>query len=325
MKVDIVVTWVDGSDPEWLKRKNKYSPSNETMNSDIRFRDYGTFKYFFRGIEKNADWINKIYLVTEGHYPGWLNLSNEKLVLVKHSDFMDKEYLPTFNSNAIELNVHKIKGLSEHFVLFNDDVFVMNKTKITDFFKNGLPRDYGIYNPTIPSTEFSNILFNNVRIINKYFNKQQDLKKNKFKIFNFRYGTKVLRNIVTLPWPKILGYWNSHLTASFLKSTFKEVWERERIILDQTSKNKFRTSNDVNQWLMKYFQIEEGNFEPQSSNFGKIYTLNQFDELKKVMNSGKYKVLCINDDFNVQNYEQKMEELINIFEKKFPNKSSYEI
>lgn len=325
MKIDFVVTWVDGSDPKWLRKKNKYSPSDEIMNTDIRYRDYGTFKYWFRAIEENAPWVNKVYLVTEGHYPEWLNLNNEKLCLVKHSDFMSERYLPTFNSNAIELNVHKIKGLSEHFVLFNDDVFLMNKTSPGDFFRKGLPRDFAIYNPTIPSTDFSNILFNDVRIINKHFNKMEDIKNNFFKVFNIFYGAKILRNIVTLPWPKILGYWNSHLTSSFLKSTFEEVWDKEKDILEETSRNKFRTPNDVNQWLMRYFQIEEGHFEPQNSNFGKIYTLNQFDELKTVMNNDKYKVLCINDDFDVQNYEQKMEELINMFEKVFPNKSSYEI
>ncbi|RXA74029.1 capsule biosynthesis protein CapG, partial [Pediococcus acidilactici] len=53
MKIDFVVTWVDGSDPKWLRKKNKYSPSDEIMNTDIRYRDYGTFKYWFRAIEEN--------------------------------------------------------------------------------------------------------------------------------------------------------------------------------------------------------------------------------------------------------------------------------
>lgn len=323
-KIDFVVTWVDGNDPEWLKEKQQYTAEESNLNTDIRYRDYGTFKYWFRSIEKYAPWVNKIFLVTEGHVPNWLNTENEKLILVKHSDFMPKRYLPTFNSNAIELNVHRIKGLSEHFVLFNDDLFLMNMTKPTDFFKNGLPKDFGVYSPTVPYNDFSSIAFNNVKLINSNFNKFKDVKNNFFKFFNYRYGTKNLRSAMTMPWSKILGYWNPHLTNSFFKSTFYEVWKKEKI-LDKTSMNKFRTSEDVSQWIFRYFQIEEGKFVPQTTSFGKYYTLNDFEKIKNCFKSLTLKELCINDDFNVKNYDKKMHILDEMFKEKFPNKSKFEI
>ncbi|MDV6379949.1 stealth family protein [Pediococcus pentosaceus] len=323
-KIDFVVTWVDGDDPEWLRKKQKYNPTEAKLNTDIRFRDYGTFKYWFRAVEKYAPWVNKIYIVTEGHLPEWLNIANKKLVTVKHSDFMPNKYLPTFNSNAIELNLHRIKDLSEHFVLFNDDMFLMNMTKSTDFFKEGLPKDFGVYSPTVPYKEFSNIIFNNIRVVNNNFSKYEDVKRNLFKFFNYKYGTQNLRSAMTMPWSKILGYWNPHLTSSFLKSTFFEVWAKEDV-LDKTSMNKFRTSEDVNQWLFRYFQIEKGKFVPQSATFGKYCTLNNFKEIESSFKNSKLKELCINDDFNVENYEKKMDILNKMFEKKFPNKSKFEI
>jgi hypothetical protein len=323
-KIDFVVTWVDGDDPKWLEQKQKYTADEVNLNTDIRYRDYGTFKYWFRSVEKYAPWVNKVFLVTEGHVPDWLNTESEKLVLVKHSDFIPEKYLPTFNSNAIELNVHRIKGLSEHFVLFNDDLFLMNPTKPTDFFKNNLPRDFGVYSPTVPYNDFSSITFNNVKIINNNFSKFRDVKKNFFKFFNFKYGTQNLRSAMTMPWSKILGYWNPHLTSSFLKRTFFEVWENEDV-LDKTSMNKFRTSEDVNQWLIRYFQIEKGEFVPQRASFGRYYTLNNFKEIESSFKSSNLKELCINDDFNVEKYEEKMEVLDGMFKEKFPNKSKFEI
>lgn len=325
MKIDFVVTWVDGNDERWQEEKNRFSVEDRTLNSEIRYRDYGTFKYWFRAVEKNAPWVNKIYLITEGHLPSWLNKSSEKLVIVKHSDYIDKKNLPTFNSNVIELNIHKIKSLEEHFVLFNDDVFLLNKTLQTDFFKKGLPKDFAVYSPVVPYRDFSSIEFNDVKVINKYFNKRTNFKQNFFKIINVKYGINNLRTLMTLMWPNFLGYWNPHISTSFLKETFREVWEKEGTLIEKTSMNKFRTTSDVNQWLMRYFQIEKGNFFPQKSSFGKKVTLNEFSKIEKLFNNGRTKVVCINDDFNVQNYEKKMSRLIDLFEEKFPEKSSFEI
>ena len=115
MDIDIVVTWVDGSDPEWLKERARYSGTPVEL-SDVRFRDWGLMRYWFRGIEKYAPWVRKIHFVTWGHLPDWLDTTNPKLHIVKHTDFIPAEYLPTFNSHTIELNLHRIEGLAEQFI-----------------------------------------------------------------------------------------------------------------------------------------------------------------------------------------------------------------
>ena len=73
MDIDIVVLWVDGSDPAWLKEKSKYQDIKTTdANSDNRFRDWGLMKYWFRAIEQFAPWVRTIHFVTWGHMPDFL-------------------------------------------------------------------------------------------------------------------------------------------------------------------------------------------------------------------------------------------------------------
>ncbi|MDY4501824.1 MAG: stealth family protein, partial [Lactobacillus johnsonii] len=145
-KIDFVVTWVDGSDSVWLESKAKYADKADIiLNTEARYRDWNIFKYWFRAVELYAPWVNRIFLITEGHLPKWINLEHPKLVHIKHSDYIDEQYLPTFNSNVIELNIPNIKELSEKFVLFNDDVFINAPVLPEDFFdKDGLPKDIGV-------------------------------------------------------------------------------------------------------------------------------------------------------------------------------------
>ena len=113
--IDIVVLWVDGSDPEWIKTFNQYAPKDKQKGIDInheRYRDNGLFKFWFRGIEKNAPWVRKIHFVTSGQQPEWLNINHPKLNWVKHEDYIPKEYLPTFSSHPIELFINRIPDYS---------------------------------------------------------------------------------------------------------------------------------------------------------------------------------------------------------------------
>ena len=65
-KIDIVVLWVDGSDPEFIREKQKVIGEMDSVDlyidGDMRYRDYGTFNNWFRMIENHALWVNKIFL-----------------------------------------------------------------------------------------------------------------------------------------------------------------------------------------------------------------------------------------------------------------------
>jgi hypothetical protein len=115
---------------------------DEPDAGDDRYRDMRILKYWFRAVEKYAPWVNRIHFVTWGHLPDWLNTQHPKLHIVSHKDYIPEEYLPTFSSHPIELNFHRIPGLSEHFVYFNDDTF-LNSTITPDFFfRKGKPCDF---------------------------------------------------------------------------------------------------------------------------------------------------------------------------------------
>ena len=329
-KIDFVVTWVDGSDPNWLKEKNKYSLNAGTekkgMNSIKAFRDWGTFKYWFRGVEKFAHWVNKVYLVTYNQKPEWINTLNNKLEIVDHADFLDKENIPVFSANPIEINLHRIKNLSEHFVFFNDDMYLTAPTSPTDFFsKEGLPKYTTALSPIIPQRYGTgNFQVNDMEIITDHFSRNTILKNGHF--FFYRQG---LKNIVKTSIYKnskfICGFFENHLPYPMLKTTMSEVWKKEKPVLMATSSSKFRSKSDVNIWLFKYWQIASGKYAVGDSHLGKLFTLdNAGEKLWNLINSGKYQIMCINDGFNVKNERLTMNKFIASFEKLFPQKSKYE-
>ena len=330
-KIDFVILWVDGNDPIWIEEKERYaSNNNERAVEKSRFRDWDNLQYWFRGIEKYANWVNKIFFVTYGHIPKWLDTNNPKLKIVKHADFMPKEDLPTFNSNAILINLHKIKGLSENFVVFNDDMFLLRPVKQTDFFdKNGTPRDECVHNIITAygvRGQHCHFLLNNIDIINRHFKKYNVIIKNIFKIFNFRYGFRMLRTLFLLPWYSFTGFYDPHIPNSYIKSTFKEVWSKEEKILSNTSRHKFRDNEDVTEWVMRYWQLNNGQFKPRrTKKFGKYFFVT--DDNKKIIEEikkQKHKVICINDVKDNFDFEKAKEQIINAFETILPENCSFE-
>jgi len=137
--IDVVYTWVDGNDPEWQKMRAqaaRYFQRNHAAdgNAPCRFRDRNELKYSLRSVWKFAPFVNHIYIVTCGQIPKWFK-PHPKITFVHHKDiFLNKADLPTFNSHAIEAHLHRIPGLSEYFVYFNDDVFLGKEAQVSDFF-----------------------------------------------------------------------------------------------------------------------------------------------------------------------------------------------
>ena len=324
-KIDIVILWVDGSDSNWLKEKNKYTTVKDGGNIN-RFRDFDNLQYIFRGIEKYASWVNKIFFITWGHLPKWLNVRNEKLKIVKHEDFIPKEYLPTFSSNVIEMNLHRIEELSSKFILFNDDLFILNELNEKDFFKNDLPKDMYIeYIKKNPSKRHQIMKKNYLEIINKYFTKRNFIRNNFLKVFNLRYGLNNFRTLRYLLTKQFQDIYSEHLSQAFLKSTFKEIWNKEEKRLDEACHNRFRADTDIGNPICRYFQLLSGNFMP-SSKLGRYYEIeNNNDKIIKAIKKQRYKLICINDaNINVD-FEKAKIEINKAFETVFKEKSSFEI
>lgn len=134
--MDAVITYVNGLDPNWQKDYAKVVGGDMLQK---RFRDWGTLPYLYRGIRRHMPYVNNVYLVvaSESQVPDWVKDSDVKVVL--HKDIIPAEYLPTFNCNTIELFLHRIPGLDEQFLNFNDDMFPVRDTKAEEFFLDGKP------------------------------------------------------------------------------------------------------------------------------------------------------------------------------------------
>ena len=177
--IDVVFTWVNGSDPIWQEKYFEVAPeygikmNNLTFNS--RFVNIDELKYAIRSVEKNIPWVRRIFIVTAGQIPTWLNESyllkssdydqkshsyysqnspklsftsnninskhNITIQIVDHAEiFPDDFKLPSYNSNSIEFCMTNIPGLSEHFIYMNDDMFIGQPlTKSFFFHESGKP------------------------------------------------------------------------------------------------------------------------------------------------------------------------------------------
>lgn len=327
--IDFVVTWVDGSDPKWIEKKNRYSKeagsTKKSMNSAKAYREWGTFKYWFRGVEKFAPWVNKVYLVTDGQIPDFLDLECSKVKLITHDQIIKKEYLPTFNANTLEMNLKNIPNLSEHFVYFNDDMYITSPVEPSDFFsKDGMPIYNTSLSPIVPQRYgTAHFQVNDMEIVTSHFTRDEILNNGDF--FNPKQGLKNwIKTLLYRNSKFICGFFEDHMPYPLLKSTMELLWDEETEVLEKTSCTRFRMTSDTNIWLFKYWQIASGDYEV-GKKMGKLFSLDDAGPtLWRLINSHKYKVMCLNDGFEVQNEKAVENGFIGAMDKLFPKKSNFE-
>ena len=335
-KIDFVVTWLDSSDPEWIRLYNQYR-QDKPISDRGRFRDWDIFHYWFRAVERYAPWVNKVFLVTNGTFPEWINPACSKLVLVNHKDYIPDEFLPTFNSNTIELYFHRIKGLSEHFILFNDDVFLNAPTKAEDYFRKGLPCDCNIERafcwPTYDPLDKYGILISlycDMAILNRHFYRPDTVRKALWKwIGPHRWSLRKwnYENLLMLKHHNFEFFITRHREQPMLKSVLQEIWEKEpELMADSCS--RFRKDVSLNQYLIRYWQFASNRFYPIPWPKGRAFNLN-FQCLEEVCNAlrgDKMKSICLNDSPRCRDEEKSEIEkrLRMVFAEKFPQMSMFE-
>ncbi len=333
-KIDFVITWVDGNDPVWRQEKREYSEKEGLIapgtnaDSESRYREWNILHYWFRAVEKYAPWVNKVYFITYGHLPPFLKTEHPKLKIVNHKDFIPEEYLPTYNSNVIEMNIHRIEGLSEHFVLFNDDMFLNAPVRPEQFFKDGIPCEEGIEGLIVPTGEndiYYHILLNDIGLINKHFRKRQVIKNSFFKWYSLKYGFNMLQNVFLAPWRVFNGIKNAHLPVALCKSTLAHLWEVEYEECDGTSRHRFRDITDISQYLIRYWQLAEGRFWPRKS-IGQYFDIRneQYEDVLNAIREGKHQMICINDVGDKFDFERCTQRIQEAFDTRLPEKSSFE-
>ncbi len=333
MDIDIVLLWVDGSDPAWLAEKRKYCPLDQgDTDSPNRYRDWGLLPYWFRAVEQFAPWVRTVHFVTWGHVPAFLNLKAPKLHVVRHEEFIPKEYLPTFSSHTIEMNIHRIPGLAEHFIYFNDDMFLLKPMQESDFFRSGLPCTYGREEPWIfnsPVGTWAHAAANDLGVINKHFPKKSAIAHHPDLFYSREYRWKDnLRTLVlnTLFPDSFTGFRNLHAPAAYLKETFSKVWNAEPQLLHSTCRDKFRSASNVNQWVCLWWQVASGSFSPYVvDNLVSCIEETTIDSLVRCIEQQEHAMVCLNDPEKAVDFETHSQQLKDAFKSILPEKSAYEI
>ncbi len=330
MEIDFVITWVDMDDPKWKQDFAKYSGKIDNTKNEMsvaRFRDHGFLKYWFRGVEKFAPWVRKIHFITCGQHPAWLDINHPKIKLVNHEDYIPQQYLPCYNSNLIEIYMHKIPDLTEQFVYFNDDFFIINHITQDRFFTNGVPNDIAAFRLNFGFSLWNKCLRNNIRIINERFNKKEVLARDHDKWFDKSYGKRGRLTRLLKPYNKFITLRTPHNAQPYLKNTFQEVWDYAGTELTEMSSHRFRSPKDYTLELFKTWQICRGNFESYNTyQDTKMFPLVlKSKQAIEAIRDQSYLLVCINDSEFIRNFEKTMEGLNASFESILPEKSSFEL
>lgn len=291
--MDIVITYVNGLDPEW---QQEYAKHTNTPIVEKRFRDWGTLKYLFRGIARNMPFIRKVHLVVSqpSQVPEWLNCDEVDVVL--HKDIIPADLLPTFNCNPIEMHLHNIADLDEEYLYFNDDIFPLKPCQPTDFFRDGR----GVLG-------MSHHLF-------------------AFDMFKqiCRNSDSVAREALCLK-PSRLFLRPQHVCTPMLKSEVQEVYTamKDRILQSMTTT---RSAKNLNQYLYLDYMYLKGKIinERLSKKHFSVGVVSA-KKLRQFIDSPTHKLTCVNDvQLSEERYTELRQALIDAFERKLPNRSKYE-
>ncbi len=247
-QIDAVITWVDGNDERHKKKMLPFIEEKKLLNLKefrTRFDQVDEIKYTVDSILKFAPFIRNIYIVTDNQIPSFLKHETDQLKysnvsIVDHKIiFSDNEaYLPTFNCRPIETRLYKIPGLSEHFIYFNDDMFLINPTTPSDFFINGYPVLRGKwkkFDENRLSKKIANKFFNNKKLDNHRLAQQKGAKIVGFKKY----------------------YKFHHAPYSLRKSTFENFFNSNKAVEIENIRYKFRNLNQYTpQGLANHLEIK---------------------------------------------------------------------
>lgn len=314
MKVDIVYTWCDDSDPnfhsERIERAKNVGFLISEEDTNDRFVEHNELRYSLRSIEKYIPWINHIFLVTNKQIPSWLKL-NEKITIVDHSDIIPMEFLPTFNSTVIEQYINKIPKLCEHFILMNDDCFITRKCNENIFFKNSLPIVY-FGSPYKHTSNFNlSVWYKNLLLTYKTYLSHYDDKY--FPLAYTQHGpdafSKSLLNEILLKYPE-----------SYEKNTYPFRLPNQMI-------RAFWSWEMAYNYNCPYFQVPTGKLKKLTALFKKqqgfhCNALQENTNINKFFRNLKlfrYNAICIN-----YIYPEREKRILKFLNQKFPKKSQWE-
>lgn len=309
-EIDLVYTWVNGNDPQWLEKRNKMLPEElKIPASELkgRYTDNNELLYSLRSVEKYLPWVRKIFIITDNQVPAWLNANHPKIQIVDHKEIMPAEILPCFNSTVIEHFLCDVPGLSECFLFSNDDCLINRPATPADFFTpDGLPiirvrrrylRKFWLKLKAVfsnkPATPFNQIIDNSALLVKKKYGKY--------------YQAKAHHNI-----------------DAYRKSDFIRIREIFINDLQPSFIHHFRESSDMQRMLYYYAALAEGR--------GTMRYVDDSESLRVSINKDRYYrqfaktnplLFCMNDSGKATDDDR--EKAKSFLAARFPEKSQFEL
>lgn len=291
--MDAVITYVDGQDPVW---RAEYASFVGGPVLSKRYRDWGTLRYLLRGIGRHIPSIENVFLLvsSDSQVPAWVDRDNVRVVL--HKEIIPDRFLPTFNSTTIEMFMHRIPGLGEEFLYFNDDMFPVADCSHEDFFREG-KAVIGFARHILAGGKYKK------RVRNSDHQARKALGKS----------------------PGLFFVRPQHTCSPMLRSESEAVYEfSEEAIFSVVS--RLRTTSNFNQYLfLDYLYYQGKTVCGKISNKHLSPAVHSPETIASWITNPSAKLICINDvhmdDGEFQTYRDKV---VTAFEKHFPDKSRFE-
>ena len=291
--MDVVITYVNGLDPVW---QEEYASA---VGGDVmakRYRDWGTLKYLLRGIEKHMPSVEQVFLLVSGEsqVPEWIDRGHVHVVL--HKDIIPGRFLPTFNSTTIEMFMHRIPGLAEEFLYFNDDMFPVMDCRREDFFFEGKP-----------VIGFAHHLFAGGKYKKRVRNSDRQARKALGK------------------GPGLFFVRPQHTCSPMLKSESEAVYSYSEDAIFRVV-SRLRTTSNFNQYLfLDYLYYQGKTVRGKISNKHLSPAVHSPETIAGNILSPSTKLLCINDvHLSDEDYARYRSEILGAFERHFPMTSKFE-
>lgn len=260
--IDAVITWVNGDDPVHQRKLSQYLSSLPLTPVDAqktRFCSVNEIRYCVFSLLKFAPYFRNIYVVTDCQTPPVFDdvkrLFPDRLAslqLVDHAEIFRgfENFLPTFSSRSIETMLFRIDGLSENFVYLNDDMFLIGKTRLDDWFTDGIPvlRGRWCRKPTAQLILAKAGDF----MMQRVFRAKQCCVRSSYKLGQWEAA-------------RVVGFrrkyfWSDHLPRPMRKSVLQEFYSRHPSVLEKNASYRVRSPQQYNpQALANHLELKQGN------------------------------------------------------------------
>ena len=294
--MDVVITYVDGLDPQW-RQDYAATVGMETMMAK-RFRDWGTLPYLLRGVERCIPDLGEVYLVvaSESQVPSWTDTS--RLHIVLHRDIIPERFLPLFNSSSIEMFLQRIPDLSERYLYLNDDFYPLLPFSLEEFYPGGKAAIYMKKQALVLGNEFRYLV---------------------------RHSDRLARRAAGLG-PSPLYIRPQHTAAPMLSSAAQRMYSlcEDEILASIT---KIRCKVNYNQYIFSDYMYYSGlTAQQRISNKHFSLSVAGIDKITSFLDNPGTKMVCINDvNIGEDTFRSYRTRLLDAFARRFPQKSRFEI